>query len=237
MNLMQDEFANRAGMHRTVIETLDQPTNVAVWKDQPPLAFTRKAAQLKEMVTALEAKTSEQSAVITGHAERKADEREDVRAMAHAIGQALAGYFEDAGRADQAAAVDRSPSELLRMRDEALLGHARQVQGHLADALAADAATLESDYAVTEATGTDFAREIDEYSGVIASPQTAVAARRALTKVLRPEFAKVSDLLKSMDRHLPAFRGTEAGIRFSNAWKSARITRDLGRGPAAPKVE
>jgi hypothetical protein len=39
---MNDEFANRLGMYRTVKETLNQPEHIAVWQGNQPLAFGTK---------------------------------------------------------------------------------------------------------------------------------------------------------------------------------------------------
>ncbi len=230
---MKDEFANRAGMHRTVLETLDQPAYRTIWEDQKPKAFSRKALELPGMITRLEEFAASQTRAITGHAGRKADEEADVIDLCLTIGKALAAYFEETGRLDLATEVEKSPTALERMRDEALLAHAVTLKQRLDEALTADAATLEDDYDLTPADATTLGTETQEYRDVIASPQTAIAQRKALTRVLRPEFAKVSAHLASMDRLIPTFRKTDPGSRFADAWTTARVVRDFGRGPSA----
>ncbi|GAA5484180.1 hypothetical protein [Haloferula sargassicola] len=62
----------------------------------------------------------------------------------------------------------------------------------------------------------------------------AISRRRALTEFLRPRFEELSQLLPTMDRLVLRFRKTEAGTRFADSWKAARLVRDLGQA-AAPE--
>ncbi|MBN8460257.1 MAG: RHS repeat-associated core domain-containing protein [Verrucomicrobia bacterium] len=65
---MNNRYANRIDMSRTVIALLDDPTYLAAWQGRPPLQFGTKAASLRTAVEAFAATAARQSAVITGAA-------------------------------------------------------------------------------------------------------------------------------------------------------------------------
>lgn len=226
---MKDEFANRQAMHRTVVQVLE--TNRSAWEDLKPTQFTALAASLATKVTALETLIGEQTALITGGAERKEREENELEAIAHETGQALASYFEAQGREDKAAQVDLSLTRWQRMRHEQLLSTARQLHLSLTAELAANAADLVP-YGLDAADALLLKKETDGFAAVIALPSGSIAERKALTAALRPSFREVSALLVEMDRLSLKLRSTEAGRHFVEVYKAARIVRDLGSGPA-----
>lgn len=228
---MKDEFSNRQSMHLTVVGFLDIPGNVPLWKNQRPLAFTTKAVLLKTKVEALGEIIRQQEAAITGYAEQKEREAQDVESLAQEIGSILAGYHEDAGREAEAAMTDYSATRWHTMRDTSLLEKARLVHQKLLASLDTDAAGLE-EHGLDAADATALLKEIGEYAEIIQSPQAAKASRKALTLSLRPRFREISLILQSMDRLAPRFRSTEAGKQFAASWKNARNIIDLGHGPA-----
>jgi hypothetical protein len=231
---MIDEFANRHAMHLTILDLLERPENTPIWMGARPYAFTAKAAQLREKVTALGETIRQQEAAITGFAAQKEREAQDVETLAHELGSALAGYHEDAGREAEAAMTDYPLTRWQAMRETSLLEKARLVHLKLLAAIAADADGLEQHGLNTE-DATALLKEIEEYARIIESPQAAKATRKALTLSLRPRFRDISELLQSMDRLVLRFRSTPAGKQFAASWKSARRINQLGHGPA-PEV-
>ena len=224
---MQNEFTNRLGMGRTVLTTIELAAYAAIWQGQPPVIFTTKAALLPPLLVRLGDLVRDQEAIITGFAELKDGEEMELEDLAQEIGSALATYQTDRNRADLAAEVDFSVSAWRRLTDESLLGRARLVHERLVAALAADAAGL-LPYDLAAAAATGLKKEIDDYAAVISSPQAAIATRKSLTKVLRPHFRELSQLLGSMDKIVLRFRKTPEGRRFVDAWFAARVVRDLG---------
>jgi len=230
---MNDEFSNRRAMHLTVLGYLDLLSNITIWKDKRPKAFTTKAALLRQKVTALGPVIAGQEAIITGYAEQKEREAMDVETLAREIGSALACYHEDAGREGEAALTDYSATAWHVMRETSLLEKARFVHGKLLAALATDAAGVD-DYALDAADAAALLKEINEYAEIIKSPQTAKVTRKTLTVTLRPSFRDVSEILVSMDRLVLRFGTDAAGKQFAAGWKNARRINDLGHS-ASPQ--
>lgn len=231
---MKNEFANRQNMHFTIIGLLDQGEFQPVWKDQSPTAFTAQAAELRPKVAALTTLVAEQQAATTGHAADKAREERELEAIAHEIGQALAGWFEDQGRQADAAQIDLSLSAWQGLRDTALVAKAKLLHQQLTAALAQNAAGLAT-YGLDAADATALAKETADFEAIIANPAVAISRRKSLTSALRPKFREVAELLAKMDRLVLRFRRDDSGERFAAAWTAARTIRDLGgSAPAAP---
>jgi hypothetical protein len=236
---MKNEFANRQNMHLAVLALLADPAHRPVWINQPPAIFATRAAALGPKVAALTDLIAGQQADITGHAADKDREEQELETAAHEIGEALAGWFEDQGREADAAHIDLSFSAWQGLRDTALIAKAKLLHQKLSSALATDAAAL-AKYGLDAADATLLAKETADFESLVANPAAAISGRKALTAALRPKFREVSQLLAKMDRLVLRFRRTEAGTRFSDAWKSARNVRDIGQaarteaGSAAP---
>jgi hypothetical protein len=224
---MQDEYANRHNMHLTVLKLLESPEYQGTWKNQKPLPFTVRAAQLGPMVNALTDLIAAQQLATTGYAETKAREEAELENIAYDISQTLVDWYEENGRDGEAAHIDLSLSSWQDMRDPALIAKARVLHLKLTEALATDAAALAA-YGLAADDATQLAKELADFEKITADPSLAISKRRSLTVALRPRFREVSQLLKKMDRLVPRFRKTEAGTAFANAWDATRIIRDLG---------
>ena len=232
---MKDEFANRQNMHLTVLALLDDPTYQPVWQNQPPIVFTRKAADFRAKVDEISAVIRTQMADLTGRAEQKAREEDELETLAHSLGQALADYFLDNNREGDAAEIDLPPSAWARLRDPALLAKAKLLQQKLNAALATDAATL-LEYGLTPADSAALAKETADYEQIIAAPAIGISIRRAHTQALRPTFREAADILDSLDRLILRFSSRPDGPRFLDAWTAARVIRDLGSRSSEPNV-
>lgn len=230
---MQNEFANRQNMHLAIVALLADPAYQPAWKDQAPMAFTARATALVPMVNALTDLVAAQRAEITGHAEDKDREEQELETAAHEISEALAAWFEDKGRAGDAARVSLSFSGWQRLRDVELIARSRLLHESLTAALADDADSL-ADYGLTPADAELLAKETADFEALVAKPAAAISSRKALTAALRPRFREVGDVLARMDQLVLRFRKTDDGTRFADTWKAARIIRDLGEAAAQP---
>jgi hypothetical protein len=232
---MKNEFANRQNMNLALLALLADPTHQPAWKDQKPVLFTTRAAALAPKVNALTGLISGQQTDTTGHADDKEREEQELEDCAHEIGETLAGWFEDQGREADAVPIDLALSSWQSLRDVELVAKAQLLHGKLTATLATDAAAL-VEYGLDAADATLLAKETDDYEKLVAAPAAAISGRKALTKALRPSFSEVSALIGKMDRLVLRFRNTEPGARFAEAWKAARIVRDLGgSAPAEPE--
>lgn len=231
---MKDEFANRQAMHLTVIELLDNPLHKTAWENQTPTMFTDRSGSLRQQVTELTTFISRQEAELTGRAEQKDREENELEKLAHEIGQALSVFLEDNQREGEAAEIDLSLNAWSRLRDAALLAKANLLKDRLRAILDTEALPLLAQYGITEQDHTDLTTEIADYAGVIASPSGGIATRKALTAALRPAFREVSATLKAMDRLVLRFRNSAPGTAFADNWKTARVIRNLGANSPEP---
>jgi hypothetical protein len=206
---------NRLAMFRAVKTTLEK--HKATWENKPPLAFTDKVGEFLTMLGDLEKLVALQEADITGVAELKDKERDDVAEMAYDVGETLSGYFDDINRPDLSNPIDFSESGWANMRDERLLATSQTLLGSLRAALSTDAAALaRRDLSTTDAD--ELEREIAEYKAVIGTPQAAEKERSTITEQLPQEFRKITRHLAGMNKTIRRFRRTPAGRAFMEAY-------------------
>ncbi len=231
---MRDEFANRHAMHLTVLNLLEKPESKAIWEDNNPLKFTEKAGDFRTKTTALTATIAEQTNIITGQAEEKDREEDELEVIAQEYGSVFAEYLSDQGREGEAAEFELPLSRWQGLRDTALLAKATLLKTRLTAALAADAPGL-TEYGISPADLVLYTKELTDYEKVIQNPSGAIATRKALTAALRPDFREVLNILLSMDRLVLRFRTTPEGKAFAANWKTARTVRDLGSNNPDPE--
>jgi len=230
---MKNEFANRQNMHLAIVALLADPAHQPAWKDQTPAVFTARAAALVPMVQALTDTIAAQQATITGYADDKEREEQELESAAHEISEALADWYEDQNREADAERVSLSFTGWQRLRDVELIARAKLLHQSLTNALAGNATSL-AEHGLTAADATLLAKETADFETLVANPAAAISGRKALTAALRPKFRQVGDLLAKMDRLVLRFRKTDVGIRFADTWKAARIIRDLGEAAPQP---
>lgn len=231
---MKDEFVNRLGMFRTATGTLNRPEYLPVWQNQPPQIFTTKATAAMQAVEDLADFTAQQQAVLTGAADRKATEEDELEQEAFRFGGVLAIWLRDQGDTENAAKVDFPLSGWRRMRDETLLQQARLLQQLGEAALATPEATTAEVYGITPAALAKLTKEADDFAAVISNPQQAIAERKARTRQLRDRFNEVESQFQTLDRLIELFHTTPEGRNLIAAWHTSRIIRDLGPGPLTP---
>ena len=231
---MKDEFGNRQNMHHSVVGLLDKVPLQSGWKDQSPLIFTTRVAELRPKIIALTGLCAAQQAATTGFATDKDQEEQELENIAFDLGQALADWLEDHHRHGDAAPIDLSLSAWQVLRDDDLIGKAKLLHGLLSTALTDHAVELKT-YGLEPADATALAKETADFAAIVADPTVAISRRKALTAALRPAFREVAELLAKMDRQVNRFRRTAPGAAFADAWEAARTIRDLGHSaPATP---
>lgn len=230
---MKDHFANRLGMFLTVKYTVNRPEHVAIWQNQPPLAFGTPFNAFTAALTDLQSFVAEHGQEISGAAVDKKREREELAAAAHQLGSALAAWFRSQSDETNAMLVDRSISAWRRLRDAALLQQT-QILLDLAEAVVGgpDAAAAGA-YGVTGLSVTVVQDERADYAAIVAAPQGKRAARKALTVQYRDRFNDVEGYLDTLDGLVLQYRTNAAGRAFVAAYQASRIIVDAGSGPGS----
>jgi hypothetical protein len=232
---MEDEFINRLGMFNASSAVLDEPEFSPVWQDQPPLIFTTKVADARAMVAVLQEAQKDQEAGITGAAQEKDREEQELETAAHIMGQALVNYFNAAGQETEAAAVDLTPTEWAKLREQQLLAKSQLVIDSATALTVGPDAAEAAKYGITPAAITELTDERTDFNDIVNAPQVAIAIRKALTKGFRPAFALVERKFKELDGLILQYRKTAPGRALIAAWKAARVIKGPGQGaPAQP---
>jgi hypothetical protein len=143
----------------------------------------------------------------------------------------LVEWFRDQGDEPNAAKVDLSRSKWHGLRDQSFkdqldttLSLAQSVTGGAQAAAAVE-------YGITTTKVTALAKEINDFAGVMASPQAGIADRKGLTGQMRAKFNAVEAKFGTLDNLILQFNATAAGRVLIAACQAARIVRDLGHGP------
>lgn len=225
---MKDSHTNRLGAYRTTLDYLNQASNKPIWQGQPPARFGTLVTQATEAVDALAAFCQEQSAVITGAAQDKKREEEELEFAAHRLGQAVAECCNGIGSHADAARCDFTLSKWRQMRHEHLLANAREVIRIARALLAGPHAAEAGECGITTASVDTCENEANDFAAIIAAPQQAIANRKGHTTLLRARFNEVDALFDRLDSLIIQFPAPA----FIAGYRAARTIRDLGRGPS-----
>ncbi len=224
---MNATFTNRLDSFRTTLAYLGQPGNTALWHDKAPARFTQRVTDATAAVTALASFCQQQTSVITGNATDKDREQAELEYAAYRLGNAVAECCRATGNETDAAKADFSLTRWQRMRDATLLLNAQEVirlaQGLSAGAKKATATAC----GITPERIAATVKEAADFEALIASPQQAIAARKAYTGLLRDRFNAVEAIFTSLDNLIDQF----PSLTFVEGYKASRLTRDLGHGP------
>ncbi|MEM7010241.1 MAG: hypothetical protein AAF585_02055 [Verrucomicrobiota bacterium] len=228
---MDDRIANHLASYRACLASLDKPEHKTIWENQPPVIFTTKVGQARTLTNELADLAARQSAPITGSAADKKREEKELEDEAFKLGRALVGYAKDESDETLAAKYDLPISSWRRLRDEALLQKARQLQEDANTvATGADAANADL-YGVNPDAVALLTKEADDYEAFIVAPQEAIADRSAMTASLPAKSRAVRAKFDELEDYLPQFQGTANGDAFVAAYLASTQIIDRGHGP------
>ena len=145
----------------------------------------------------------------------------DAKALAEALledaafklARALANHFKKTGNLDALGQVDFNKTDIVRLRNQDLV----------------DQSTAIRDLG-TAAQAEPGAAAIKGFKDVMNNPRGQVVNRSTLKKEVETDVAALVTDVTDMDDLVLQFDGTDAGKRFIEAWKRARIIVDTGGG-------
>ena len=143
------------------------------------------------------------------------------------LARALANHFKKKGDLDNLGKVDATKTDIVRLRKQVLLDKATAIL-NLASAAVSDPAA--AGRGVTAARVTTLTNAINAFTGVINLPRGQIVNRSTLLKEVDTDTADLLEQVADMDDLVLQFDGTDAGKRFIEAWKRARIIVDTGGG-------
>ena len=143
------------------------------------------------------------------------------------LARALANHFKKNGDLDNLGKVDATKTDIVRLRKQVLLDKATAIL-NLASAAVSDPAA--AGRGVTAARIATLTAAIAAFGKVMNTPRGQIVNKSALLREVETDTAALVQLATDMNDLALQFDGTNAGKRFIEAWKRARIIVDTGGG-------
>ena len=228
---MNDRVLNRINSARKTLGCLDEPAHKLIWQNQPPVIFTTKVGEANTLLAALLLTGQNQEKSTTGTTADKGREERELEDAAHTMAQALVTCCTDGNDLTTAAPFKMNITQWRVLRDEQLLAKAHALADAVAGVIAAGPVHA-SQYGLDTLTHSQLLKEADDYEALIAAPDSAIAARSALTASIPTQLAALEAKIDQLDSLLPQFRTKPGGPEFIAKYRLTRQINDRGHGPA-----
>ena len=215
---------NMVGACITVAQSSDYKP---VWNGQPPADFGTDIVQLATDYGAVTAKAAQADGATGGAADAKAVAETALEDAAFVLARALAVHFKKSGDLDRHGKVDVTKSEIMKLRTQELVNKTTSIRDLGTAAVSEPGAAGRG---VTAARVAALTAAITAFSNVMSTPRGQIVNRSALLKEVETDTAALVEFVGDMDDMALQFDGTDAGRRFIEAWKRARIIVDTGGG-------
>ena len=191
-----------------------------VWTGNPPADFGTDLAQLQTNYGNVTVLAAQADAATGGGSDGSSAAETALENAAFILARALANHFKKNGDLDNLGKVDVTKTGIVRLRKQVLLDKATAIlnlaSAAVSDPNAARLATLTA--------------AIAAFGKVMNTPRGEIVNKSALLREVETDTAALVQLATDMDDLALQFDGTDAGKRFIEAWKRARIIVDTGGG-------
>jgi len=202
----------------------------AVWTGNEPVAFATDLATLQTGYADVTAKDALAEGATGGAGDAKAQAETVLEDAAHILTRALANHFKKTNNLDLLGKVDASKSKIVQLRNQGLLDRATAIRDLATATQSEPGATGRG---VTAARIATLTAAITGFARVMNNPRGQIVNRSTLLKEVDTDTADLMEQVADLDDLVLQFDGTEAGKRFIEAWKRARIIVDSGGGHAS----
>jgi hypothetical protein len=224
---MNIRLTNQINMVGACINVANSKDYVAVWTGNPPLDFTTDSATLQTGYTAVTQKAALADAASGGAGDAKAQAETALEDAAFILARALANHFKKTNNLEKLAQVDVTKSEIVQLRQQDLLDKTTAIRDL---GTATETEPNAADRGVTAARITTLTNAINAFTGVMNLPRGQIVNRSTLLKEVDTDTADLLEQVADLDDLVLQYDGTNAGKRFIEAWKRARIIVDTGGG-------
>ena len=224
---MNIRLSNQLNMVGTCITVANSTDNQPVWTGKDPADFATDLAQLQTDYTKVMANSALADSATGGAGDAKAVAQSALEDSAYVLARALANHFKKIGDLDRLGKVDVSKSQIVQLRNQDLVDKTTGIRD-LATAAQAEAGA--AGRGVTAARIATLTTAITNFSKVMSLPRGQIVNRSTLLKEVETDTADLVQQVSDMDDLVLQFDGTDAGKRFIEAWKRARIIVDSGGG-------
>jgi hypothetical protein len=199
----------------------------SVWLGNDPADFTTDLTQLQTDYAAVTQKAALAACATGGAGDAKAQAETSLENAAFVLARALANHFKKTGNLDSLGKVDVSKSDIVQLRNQDLVDKTTAIRDL---ATAAQAEPGAAGRGVTAARVATLTAAITAFSSVMSNPRGQIVNRSTLLKEVDTDTAGLMEQVADMDDLVLQFDGTDAGKRFIEAWKRARVIVDSGGG-------
>ena len=203
------------------INVANSTTNKPVWTGNEPADFAIDLAELQTGFVSVTAKAALAAAATGGAGDAKSQAETALENAAYVLTRALVTHFKKTNNLDNLGKVDVTKTDIVRLRKQVLLDKATAIL-NLASAAAGRGVTAARIATLTAA--------IAAFGKVMNTPRGQIVNQSALLREVETDTAALVQLATDMDDLALQFDGTDAGKRFIEAWKRARIIVDTGGG-------
>jgi hypothetical protein len=228
---MNSRLQNQLTMIGSCITLANSTEHKSVWFEKDPADFGTDLVAIQTDYGTITAKAAQADAAAGGAADAKAVAETALEDAAYVLARALAVHFKKSGNLTDRAKVDLSKSEIMKLRTQELVNKTIAIRD------LGTAAVSQTDAAkrgVTAARVAALTAAITAFSNVMNSPRGEIVNRSALLREIETDIAALLDRVNDLDDLVLQFGGTDAGQRFNEAWKGARIIVDSGSGHSTP---
>jgi hypothetical protein len=224
MNL---ELTRDITMVGTCITVANDKNHITVWKGQPPADFETDILAAGVDYEAILQKDALADAATGGAGDAKALAEAVLENAAFKLARALCNHFKKTGNLDSLGKVDFKKTDIVRLRNQDLVDQSTAIRDLGTTAQAEPGAAGRG---VTPARVAALTAAINGFKAVMNNPRGQVVNRSTLKKEVETDVAALVADVTDMDDLVMQFDGTDAGKRFIEAWKRARIIVDTGGG-------
>lgn len=225
-NRLQNQL-NMVGACITVAQSADYKN---IWSGNPPADFGADLIKLTADYGAVTAKAAQADAAAGGAADAKAVAETALEDAAYVLARALAVHFKKTGDLDRRGKVNLTKTAIVKLRAQELADKATAIRELARVALSEPGAEGRG---VTAARVASLAAAINAYAGVMNTPRGQIVNRGTLLREVETDIAALMESVRDLDDLVLQFGGSDAGNRFIEAWKRARIIVDAGSGHAS----
>ena len=240
---MQIRLSNQINMVGACINVANSTDYKPVWTGNPPADFTTDIASLQTGYAAVTQKAALAASATGGAGDAKSQAETALENAAYVLTRALVTHFKKTSNLDNLGKVDVTKSEIVQLRQQDLLDQTTAIRDL---ATATQAEPNAAGRGVNAARIATLTTAITLFTARMNDPRGQIVNRSTLLKEVDTDTAGLMQQVADLDDLVLQFDGTDAGKRFIEAWKRARIIVDTGGGhsgtpptppttPATPK--
>jgi hypothetical protein len=226
-NIMNLELTRDITMIGACLTVANDKNYITIWKGQPPTDFEADILAAGMDYEAILQKDALADAATGGAGDAKALAEAVLENATYMLARALANHFKKTGNLDALGKVDFNKTDIVRLRNQDLVDQSTAIRDL---GTAAQAEPGAAGRGVTPARVAALTAAIKGFKDVMNNPRGQVVNRSTLKKEVETDVAALVTDVTDMDDLVLQFDGTDAGKRFIEAWKRARIIVDTGGG-------